>query len=123
MWGVTQGQLKQQAGIDGKALNVEQSLDDLKIALGAVVAFSAIAAVGSGLASKQLTELITPLYCSVAVHTHIEYHQSKSLRSVICSSTIDVLRYQTVATRNKGRHLASLYFWDQTDTQDSRYDV
>jgi hypothetical protein len=67
VWGVTQGQLKQQAGIDGKALNVEQSLDDLKIALGAVVAFSAIAAVGSGLASKQLTELITPLYCSVAV--------------------------------------------------------
>jgi hypothetical protein len=51
VWGVTQGQLKQQAGIDGKALNVEQSLDDLKIALGAVVAFSAVAAVGSGLAS------------------------------------------------------------------------
>jgi hypothetical protein len=44
--------LKQQAGIDGKALNVEQSLDDLKIALGVVVSFSAVAAVGSGLASK-----------------------------------------------------------------------
>jgi hypothetical protein len=52
VWGVTQGQLKQQAGIDGKALNVEQSLDDLKIALGVVVSFSAVAAVGSGLASK-----------------------------------------------------------------------
>jgi hypothetical protein len=48
VWPVSQGQLKQQAGIDGKALNVEQSLDDLKVALGVVVAVSAISAVASG---------------------------------------------------------------------------
>lgn len=49
VWPVSQGQLKSQTGIDGTSLNVEQNLDDLKYALGAVVVFSAVMAVATNL--------------------------------------------------------------------------
>jgi len=48
VWQVSQGQLKRQTGIDGKTMNAEMNLDELKYALGAVVAFSAVSAVLSG---------------------------------------------------------------------------
>ncbi|CAM9983489.1 unnamed protein product, partial [Phaeothamnion confervicola] len=47
-WSVSQGQLKSVAGIDGKAFDIDGGIDDLKYALGYVVAGSFVLAVASG---------------------------------------------------------------------------
>ncbi|CAM9269652.1 unnamed protein product [Chrysoparadoxa australica] len=48
VWPVSQGQLKNQAGLDANSLNPEGNLDDLKYFLGGVCLISAILAIGSG---------------------------------------------------------------------------